>query len=113
MSASFSSTPGFQLIALNAKNGAVVSNFGRQGIVDLFKELDLDYKGDPTGKIGNSSPVVISHDTIVVGPALTPGSRSNKANVKGDVMAFDVRTGKKKWVFHTIPRKGDPDTKRG
>jgi quinoprotein glucose dehydrogenase len=101
-------TPGFQLIALNAKNGAVVSNFGRQGIVDLFKELDLDYKGDPTGKIGNSSPVVISHDTIVVGPALTPGSRSNKANVKGDVMAFDVRTGKKKWVFHTIPRKGEP-----
>ena len=101
-------TPGFQLIALNAKNGVPVSNFGRQGIVDLFKELDLDYKGDPTGKIGNSSPVVISHDTIVVGPALTPGSRANKANVKGDVMAFDVRTGKKKWVFHTIPRKGEP-----
>ena len=60
-------TPGFQLIALNAKNGVPVSNFGKQGIVDLFKELDLDYKGDPTGKIGNSSPVVISHDTIVVG----------------------------------------------
>ncbi|PYS31107.1 MAG: quinoprotein glucose dehydrogenase, partial [Acidobacteria bacterium] len=77
-------------------------------IVDLFKELDLDYKGDPIGKIGNSSPVVISHDTIVVGPALLPGSRSNKSNVKGDVMAFDVRSGKKKWVFHTVPRKGEP-----
>jgi quinoprotein glucose dehydrogenase len=101
-------TPGFQLIALNAKNGIPVSGFGREGIVDLFKELDLDYKGDPTGKIGNSSPVVISHDTIVVGPALQPGSRANKSNVKGDVMAFDVRTGKKKWVFHTIPRKGEP-----
>jgi quinoprotein glucose dehydrogenase len=101
-------TPGFQLTALNAKNGVLVPTFGRQGIVDLFKELDLDYKGDPMGKIGNSSPVVISHDTIVVGPALTPGSRSNKSNVKGDVMAFDVRTGKKKWVFHTIARKGEP-----
>ena len=101
-------TPGFQLISLNAKNGVPVSRFGKDGIVDLFKELDLDYKGDPTGKIGNSSPVVISHDTIVVGPALQPGSRANKTNVKGDVMAFDVRTGKKKWVFHTIPRKGEP-----
>ena len=101
-------TPGFQLIALNAKNGVPVSSFGKDGIVDLFKELDLDYKGDPTGKIGNSSPVAISQDTIVVGPALQPGSRSNKANVKGDVMAFDVRSGKKKWVFHTIPRKGEP-----
>jgi quinoprotein glucose dehydrogenase len=101
-------TPGFQLIALNAKKGVPIPGFGRDGIVDLFKELDLDYKGDPTGKIGNSSPVVISHDTIIVGPALQPGSRSNKSNVKGDVMAFDVRTGKKKWVFHTIPRKGEP-----
>jgi quinoprotein glucose dehydrogenase len=100
-------TPGFNLIALNAKTGDPVSNFGNGGIVDLFKELDLDYKGDPTGRIGNSSPVVIAHDTIVVGPALEPGSRSNKANVKGDVMAFDVRTGKKKWIFHTIPRRGE------
>jgi quinoprotein glucose dehydrogenase len=100
-------TPGFQLIALDAKTGDPIPNFGNRGIVDLFKELDLDYKGDPTGKIGNSSPVVISHDTIVVGPALQAGSRSNKSNVKGDVMAFDIRTGKKKWTFHTIPRKGE------
>lgn len=100
-------TPGFQLVALNAKTGDPIPSFGNGGIVDLFKELDLDYKGDPMGKIGNSSPVVISHDTIVVGPALQPGSRANKSNVKGDVMAFDVRSGKKKWIFHTIPRKGE------
>ena len=31
----------------------------------------------------------------------------NKANLKGDVMAFDVRSGKKSWVFHTMPRKGE------
>ena len=51
---------------------------------------------------------MISNNVIVVGPALTPGGRVNKANVKGDVMAFDVRTGKKLWTFHTIPRKGEP-----
>jgi hypothetical protein len=45
---------------------------------------------------------------IVIGPALTQGGTSpNKENVKGDVMAFDVRTGKKLWVFHTIPRFGE------
>jgi len=101
-------TPGFQLLALNAKTGQPVSNFGVDGYVDMFKELDLDYKGTPLGKIGNSSPVVVARDTIMVGPALTPGGRTNKTNVKGDVLAFDVRTGKKKWVFHTIPRKGEP-----
>jgi quinoprotein glucose dehydrogenase len=100
-------TPGFQLVALNAKTGRPVQGFGQGGIVDLFKELDLDVPLDPMGRIGNSSPVVISNDVIVVGPALQPGGRVNISNVKGDVMAFDVRTGRKLWTFHTIPREGD------
>jgi quinoprotein glucose dehydrogenase len=101
-------TPGFQLVALDAKTGIPVSAFGRNGIVDLFEELDLDVPLDPTGKIGNSSPPVISNGVIVVGPALTPGGRVNKSNVKADVMGFDVRTGRKLWTFHTVPRKGEP-----
>ena len=99
-------TPGFQLVELNAKTGLPVGGFGQGGKVDLFEALDLDYKGDLIGKIGNSSPPVVSHDVIMVGPALTPSSPSYN-NVKGDVMAFDVHTGKKLWVFHTIPRKGE------
>jgi quinoprotein glucose dehydrogenase len=100
-------TPGFRLVALNAKTGLPISNFGVNGSVDLFEQLDLDYKGDIIGRIGNSSPPVVSNDVIVVGPALTPSSPTPN-NVKGDVMAFDVRTGKKLWIFHTIPRKGEP-----
>jgi quinoprotein glucose dehydrogenase len=100
-------TPGFNLVALNAKNGQPISGFGQSGTVDLFKQLDLDVPLDPTGRIGNSSPVVISNDVIVVGPALTPGGRVNRSNVKGDIMAFDVRTGRKIWTFHTIPREGE------
>src|SRR4029434_5477986 len=38
-------TPGFHLVALNAKTGVPVATFGKDGIVDLFNELDLDYKG--------------------------------------------------------------------
>lgn len=101
-------TPGFQLVSLDAKTGLPVGGFGQNGIVDLFTQLDNDTGLDPIGRIGNSSPPVISNDVIVVGPALTPGGRVNISNVKGDVMAFDVRTGKSLWKFHTIPRPGEP-----
>jgi len=99
-------TPGFRLASLDLKTGVPVPTFGQNGMVDLFEALDLDFNGDLVGRIGNSSPPVISNGVIMVGPALTPNSPSYK-NVKGDVMGFDARTGRKLWVFHTIPRKGD------
>jgi quinoprotein glucose dehydrogenase len=102
-------TPGFNLVALNAKTGLPISGFGQGGTIDLFKHLDLDLPLDPTGRIGNSSPPVISNNVIVIGPALTPGGRVNRSNVKGDILAFDVRTGRKLWTFHTIPREADPE----
>ena len=101
-------TPGFQLVALDARTGQPVPGFGKAAWSISFTQLDNDTKLDPTGKIGNSSPPVISNDVIVVGPALTPGGRVNIANVKADIMGFDVRTGKKLWTFHTIPRDGEP-----
>jgi quinoprotein glucose dehydrogenase len=100
-------TPGFHLVALDARTGLPVESFGQGGIVDLFAHLDLDVPVDPLGRIGNSSPPVIANDIIVIGPAFTPGGRVDQANVKGDVMAFDARTGEKLWRFHTIPRKGE------
>ena len=102
-------TPGFQLFALDARTGVPVRDFGNNGSVDLFKQLDLTTPLDPIGRIGNSSAPIVSNGVIVIGPALTQGGTApNKENVKGDVMAFDVRTGKKLWVFHTIPRFGEP-----
>jgi quinoprotein glucose dehydrogenase len=97
-------TPGFQLVALNAHTGVPVSSFGNNGVVDMIDHLDLDFEGDILGRLGNSSPVVISHDTVMVGPAM---GRLNKVNAKGDVLAFDVRSGIRKWAFHTIPRRGE------
>jgi len=99
-------TPGFRLVALDLKTGTPVPGFGQKGTVDLFESLDLDFTGDLIGRIGNSSPPVVSNGVIMVGPALTPNTPSYK-NVKGDVMGFDARTGKKLWAFHTIPRKGE------
>jgi hypothetical protein len=44
------------------------------GVVDLFKHLDNEGGLDPIGRIGNSSPPVISNDVTVIGPALTPAA---------------------------------------
>ena len=102
----FTVTPGFRLVALDAKTGQRVAAFGQNGVVDLFKELDP--AADLTGTIGNSSPPVISGDTLIVGPALAQGARPlSPRNTKGTVMAFDVRTGKKRWDVRTIPRRGE------
>lgn len=97
-------TPGYQLVALDAHTGRPIPTFGKDGIVDMLQELDVDFEGDLLGRLGNSSPVVVARDTVVVGAAM---GRLNKVNVKGDVLAFDVRTGKRKWVFHTVPRRGE------
>ncbi|HSR42263.1 MAG TPA: PQQ-binding-like beta-propeller repeat protein, partial [Longimicrobiales bacterium] len=58
--------------------------------------------------IGSSSPPLVHEDVVVVGPALAIGLRPpSRANVPGYVMAFDVRTGRRRWRFHTIPRAGE------
>src|SRR4029077_1584638 len=82
-------TPGFQLFALDAKTGIPVREFGKDGSVDLFTQLDLTTPLDPVGKIGNSSAPVVSNGVIVIGPALTQGGTSpNRKTVKGNVMGF-------------------------
>lgn len=102
-------TPGFHLAALDAKTGIPKADFGENGVVDLMTQLDLDYDApELVGAIGNSSPPTIAGDSVVVGPALRPGGVANIGNVKADIMAFDARTGRRKWVFHTVPRAGEP-----
>jgi quinoprotein glucose dehydrogenase len=111
-------TPGFRLICLNAKNGQRVSSFGQDGIVDL--KLDDDQtisawnaKGEwvsdlETGEIGIQSAPVVAKDTVIIGAAFREGmTPKSMRNNKGHVRGFDVRTGKRLWIFHTIPKKGE------
>jgi quinoprotein glucose dehydrogenase len=98
-------SPGYRLIALNAKTGQPVSGFGANGIVDLWNGLDRVVK---PGQIGSSSPAIIVKDVIVVGAALQNGAAPpSKENVPGYVRGYDVRTGKLLWTFHTIPQAGE------
>jgi quinoprotein glucose dehydrogenase len=98
-------TPGYRLIALNARTGQPISAFGNDGVVDLYAELDRPAPED--GLIGSSSPPIIVRDTAVVGAALLAFSKTI-GNIAGYVRGYDVRTGKRKWIFHTIPRPGEP-----
>ena len=101
-------TPGYQMIALDAKTGRPVSGFGQNGIVDL--KLNIDQEMDPvTGEIGLHAAPIISGDVVIVGAAHLPGSIPRRRdNDNGYVRGFDVRTGKRLWIFHTIPRPGEP-----
>src|SRR5436309_561988 len=96
-------TPGYRLIALDAKTGTPVPGFGQNGVVDL--KLDDDQEIDlVTGEVGLHSAPVVAKDVVVVGAAHRSGGvPRGKKNVKGYVRGFDVRTGKRLWIFHTIP----------
>ncbi|HEY7172431.1 MAG TPA: pyrroloquinoline quinone-dependent dehydrogenase [Vicinamibacterales bacterium] len=97
-------TPGYQLIALNAKNGQPVPSFGAGGVVDLYE--GFDQPAPPNGQIGSSSPPMIVGDIAVIGAALTPVNKT-KQNVAAFIRGYDVRTGRRQWIFHTIPRPGE------
>jgi quinoprotein glucose dehydrogenase len=100
-------TPGYQLIALNAKNGHPITSFGTNGIVDL--KMNDDQVMDPIkGEIGLHATPVVAKNTVIVGAAHLPGGvPKSRQNEKGYIRGFDVKTGKRLWIFHTIPQLGE------
>jgi quinoprotein glucose dehydrogenase len=101
-------TPGYQLVALNAKTGQPVAGFGSaDGHVDLWKGLDRPVV--QKGTIGATSPPIIVRDVAVVGAALKVGvALPTKLNTPGYIRGYDVRSGKLLWTFHTVPQAGEP-----
>src|SRR5258707_14320436 len=104
-------TAGYQMVELRAKDGALVSSFGKGGILDLKlgvvkgkgEQIDLE-----TGEIGVHSTAAVVKDVVIVGSAMREGATvATHNNTKGLVRAFDARTGKLLWTFNTIPRPGD------
>src|SRR4029077_4695058 len=105
------STTGYQLIALNAKTGAMISSFGKGGVVDLKvgvvigkdKQIDLE-----KGEIGMHATPTVVNDMVIVGSSMFEGlGYRYSTNSKGLVRAFDIKTGKQLWRFNTIPGPGE------
>ena len=100
-------TPGYRLVALNARTGVPVRSFGADGVVDLKKDDDQEMDL-VTGEIGLHSTPAVAKNVVIVGAAhKTGGNPKSRRNEKGYVRGFDVRTGKRLWIFHTIPLSGE------
>lgn len=88
------------LIALDARTGRLVQSFGRGGRLNLSEGLGRD--GERL-TVSNTTPGVIYKDTIIVGSLVSEALPS----APGHIRAFDARTGRLRWIFHTIPQPGE------
>jgi len=90
---------GTWLYALDAQTGAAIEDFGESGRVDL-QLIPAEFERFRWGGV----PMVV-RDVVVIGQAMTD-TFANKEAPRGDVRAFDVRTGELRWTFNTIPQEG-------
>ncbi|MFZ1135556.1 MAG: PQQ-binding-like beta-propeller repeat protein [Candidatus Korobacteraceae bacterium] len=89
------------LYALDPATGKPIASFGEGGRLDMRKDLDSDYTQN---SVVLTTPGVLYKDNLIVGfraPETNPAPH-------GDIRAYNVRTGKLVWRFHTIPHPGEP-----
>jgi quinoprotein glucose dehydrogenase len=91
------------LRAVDAKTGKLITSFGENGKVDLVKAIPLAIRG---ANYTVTSPPIICRDVVIVGSSISDGPQY-KEFPRGDVQAFDVRTGKPLWIFHAIAQGGE------
>ena len=93
-------TAGRRLWALDAGTGGPIARFGDSGSVDLGTGLGRDVSD---AYVVATSPGVIYKDLLIQGTRVS----EDEGAAPGDVRAYDVRTGRIRWTFHTIPRPGE------
>lgn len=89
------------LRAIDARTGKPILSFGKNGAVDLKEGLGRDPKS--IALVQSTTPGRVFEDLLILGSATNQGYGS----APGDLRAFDVRTGKVVWTFHTIPHPGE------
>lgn len=90
------------LHAIDARTGKLIEGFGDHGRVDLAEGLDRDVRGL---SIQANTPGVVFRNLIIMGMRVGEGPAPA---APGHIRAYDVRTGKMIWRFHTIPHPGEP-----
>ena len=89
------------LRAIDAQTGKSIESFGKNGGVDLKAGLGRD--PEALKLVQPTTPGRVFEDILILGSATNQGYGSGP----GDIRAFDVRTGKLVWTFHTIPHPGE------
>ena len=97
-------TTGYRLYAINALTGRPVPDFGHDGMVNLHEGVGegLHHSVDSL-MVTASTPGVICHNTFIIGSSVSEDGDA----APGHIRAFDIVTGKLKWVFHTVPLPGE------
>ncbi len=91
---------GHELYAIDASTGEPIPTFGNAGAIDLRQGLDRD----PTGTFWSlNTPGVVYKDLYIVGGRVS----EDHPAAPGHVRAFNIRTGERAWIFHTIPHPGE------
>lgn len=94
-----------RLIALDALTGRPAQSFGKEGILDLkTPEVVANLPSSPTAQYGLTSPPLVYRNLVITGSAVQESPARGPA---GDVRAWDARSGKLVWTFHTVPRPGE------
>jgi len=88
------------LHCIDATNGHLVRSFGDSGLVDLHNDLGREVQDL---FVTATSPGIIYKDLYILGSRVDEGP----AAAPGHIRAFDVKTGKLRWIFHTIPQPGE------
>jgi len=87
---------GFYLYALDADTGALISDFGINGSVDMREGLD---RNPEDIHISGTTPGRVFKDLVIMGSTVTAPP--------GHIRAYNVRNGEVEWIFHTIPYPGE------
>jgi quinoprotein glucose dehydrogenase len=86
--------------ALDAATGKPIPTFGKEGRIDLRENLS---RNDRQPFVSLTSPAIVYKDLFIVGGR----NAETLPAPPGDIRAFDARTGKLRWSFHTIPQPGE------
>jgi quinoprotein glucose dehydrogenase len=92
---------GAKTYSINATNGKLIKSFGKGGYIDLTD--DLDREKDFNSFVAGTTPGIIYKDLLIIGTRVAESADA----APGHIRAYDVRTGKRKWIFHTIPHPGE------
>ena len=90
---------GYYLFSLNAKTGKINQKFGDEGKIDLRKNLGVNPQNL---SISLTTPGIIYKNLIIIGSATGEGYNAGP----GHIRAYNAQTGNFRWIFHTIPQKG-------